>query len=307
MRGVFGDGISDHLMIPYARKIWTVEPSEMEFSWIGRRVPTPDFERIIAGALSAEVDQVGATAALLVSEARGPSSRCRGNGKAAAQRDLCQAGRARHRDATEFAGRPARGRRGHPLRPPDLLAAAAVHPAAVHTGSAGVERACAALKYQGIYCINLGIDRPDVSDKHWSTSTRTRSHSTACRSRRPSARTPSPRARAIATEVAFSQRRPLDRDALPRKDDRGAARAKIPMRRTRSSWCTPRRSCRPTSSTIWTTAERVHDPRLAARAPHLDPGRFGEWQYFNMDHSMASGKTAAERSSPTAAASTIRA
>jgi hypothetical protein len=23
-------------------------------------------------------------------------------------------------------------------------------------------------------------------------------------------------------------------------------------------------------------------------------GRFGEWQYFNMDHSMRSGKTAAE-------------
>ena len=24
-------------------------------------------------------------------------------------------------------------------------------------------------------------------------------------------------------------------------------------------------------------------------------GRFGEWQYFNMDHSMRSGKTAAEQ------------
>src|SRR6185295_14758808 len=61
MRGFFGDGIADHLMIPYARKIWTVEPSEMDFSWIGRRVPTPEFERIIAGALSNEVSQVGAT------------------------------------------------------------------------------------------------------------------------------------------------------------------------------------------------------------------------------------------------------
>ena len=62
MRGVFGDGIAEHLMIPYARKIWTVEPREMEFGWIDRRVPTPDVERIVAGAVSEDVGQVGATA-----------------------------------------------------------------------------------------------------------------------------------------------------------------------------------------------------------------------------------------------------
>ena len=62
MRGTFGDGIAEHLMIPYARKIWTVEPREMEFGWIDRRVPTPDVERIVAGAVSDDVAQVGATA-----------------------------------------------------------------------------------------------------------------------------------------------------------------------------------------------------------------------------------------------------
>ena len=36
MRGFFGDGIAEHLMIPYARKIWTVEPKTMDFGWIGR-------------------------------------------------------------------------------------------------------------------------------------------------------------------------------------------------------------------------------------------------------------------------------
>ena len=63
MRGVFGDAISDRLMIPYARRLWTIEPAEMEFSWIHRRVPTPDVERIVLGALSDDVEQIGATAA----------------------------------------------------------------------------------------------------------------------------------------------------------------------------------------------------------------------------------------------------
>ena len=45
MRATFGDGIAERLMIPYARKIWTVEPSTMDFNWIGRRVPTPEHSR----------------------------------------------------------------------------------------------------------------------------------------------------------------------------------------------------------------------------------------------------------------------
>ena len=62
MRGTFGDAIADRLMIPYARKIWTVEPATMDFTWIGRRVPTPDVERIVLGALTDDVEQIGATA-----------------------------------------------------------------------------------------------------------------------------------------------------------------------------------------------------------------------------------------------------
>src|SRR6266508_1129802 len=62
MCGFFGNGIAERLMIPYARKLWTVEPAVMDFSWIGRRVPTPDLERILTGALTDDVDQVGATA-----------------------------------------------------------------------------------------------------------------------------------------------------------------------------------------------------------------------------------------------------
>lgn len=42
----FGRGIADHFMIPYNRKIWTVDPSEMNSHWLGDRVPTVDMERV---------------------------------------------------------------------------------------------------------------------------------------------------------------------------------------------------------------------------------------------------------------------
>lgn len=42
-----GRGIAEHFMLPYNRKIWTVDPSEMNAHWIGERVPATDFERVV--------------------------------------------------------------------------------------------------------------------------------------------------------------------------------------------------------------------------------------------------------------------
>ncbi len=42
-----GAGIAKHFMIPYNRKIWTVDPSEMNHTWLGDRVPKVDVERVL--------------------------------------------------------------------------------------------------------------------------------------------------------------------------------------------------------------------------------------------------------------------
>lgn len=48
---VWGAGIAKHFAIPYNKKLWTVPLTEMETSWLGGRVPLPDLEEIIEGAL----------------------------------------------------------------------------------------------------------------------------------------------------------------------------------------------------------------------------------------------------------------
>ncbi len=48
---VWGWGIGKHFAIPYNRKIWAVDLKEMETSWLGGRVPLPDLEEMIQGAL----------------------------------------------------------------------------------------------------------------------------------------------------------------------------------------------------------------------------------------------------------------
>src|SRR5205085_1649318 len=48
---VWGAGIAKHFAIPYNKKLWAVDLKEMETSWLGGRVPLPDLEEMIDGAL----------------------------------------------------------------------------------------------------------------------------------------------------------------------------------------------------------------------------------------------------------------
>ncbi len=59
---VWGAGIARHFAIPYNRKLWSVPLHEMETSWLGGRVPLPDLEEMIEGALSPSPRPMGPNA-----------------------------------------------------------------------------------------------------------------------------------------------------------------------------------------------------------------------------------------------------
>lgn len=293
MRGFFGDGIAEHLMIPYARKIWTVEPAEMDFSWIGRRVPTPDFERIIAGALSPEVPQVGATASFWYPKRGGIEP-------------LPQALGARLRNVhlerpavrIELPGKRIVFADGEvvpferlifSLPLPDL-------PRLCSGVPPEIERACRGLRYQGIYCVNLGVDRPDISDKHW-----VYFYEDLFPFHRlsfPATFSPDtvpPGKSSIATEVAFSPARPLERDLAVERTIAALVAAGILLPEDRIELVHTEQIL-----PAYVIYDLDHQRNVGLIRAWLrehgiwNVGRFGEWQYFNMDHSMRSGKTAAE-------------
>src|SRR5918992_1558818 len=59
---VWGSGIAKHFAIPYNQKLWAVPLSEMETSWLGGRVPLPNLEEMIEGALSPAPKPMGPNA-----------------------------------------------------------------------------------------------------------------------------------------------------------------------------------------------------------------------------------------------------
>lgn len=52
----FGKGIAEKYLIPYNRKIWKTEPSELGLDWVEGRVPKPPAEDIIKSAIGIETE-----------------------------------------------------------------------------------------------------------------------------------------------------------------------------------------------------------------------------------------------------------
>jgi len=295
MRGFFGAGIAERLMIPYAKKIWTVEPSTMDFSWIGRRVPTPQVERILRGALTDDVELVGATSKFWYPKQGGIEPLPRALGQRVEEMvDLD-----RTAVKIELPQRRVVFADGEVVDFDHMVYTLPLSflPRFVDGLPPQVERAVAGLRCQGIYCVNLGVDREAVSDKHW-----VYFYEDVFPFHRLSfpanfsPDTAPPGKSSISTEVAFSEERPLAEDEAVERTIQALQAAKI---------------LRPDDKIELVHTERIHPAYVIYDLHHAEhvrtirdwlrehqvwtAGRFGEWQYFNMDHSMRSGKTAAEQ------------
>jgi protoporphyrinogen oxidase len=55
----FGEGISQHFMIPYNTRLWGVAPSEITADWCARFVPLPRLEDVVAGAVGLNDRELG--------------------------------------------------------------------------------------------------------------------------------------------------------------------------------------------------------------------------------------------------------
>jgi protoporphyrinogen oxidase len=293
MRGFFGDGIAERLMIPYARKLWTVEPDSMDFTWIERRVPTPDVERVITGAPTDQVDQVGATAQFwypwqggIEALARALADRVHG---VQLSREMLRLDTKRRRIVLTD---------GEELRYEGLIFTLPLLglPHWVPDLPSEVQAACLRLKYQGIFNVNLGIDRPDISELHWVYFYEEQFpfHRLSFPATFSPHNVPAGKG-SIATEIAYSPDRRLDRDRLIEQTV-AALRAAAILNPDDRVEVVHAQEIAPAyviydldhARSVETILEWLAEQGIVAA------GRFGQWQYLNMDQAMKSGQRAAE-------------
>jgi len=293
MRGVFGDGIADRLMIPYARKLWTVEPSTMDFDWIGRRVPTPDVERVLLGALTDDVEQIGATAHFWYPWHGGIQALATALAERVQRIEL-----GRELQLIDLHRRVLKLRDGDELSFDKLLLTLPLSllPDCIPDLPPSVADACKGLEYQGIFNVNLGVDRPELSSAHWVYFYEDEFpfHRLSFPGNFSPHNVPQGKS-SVAVEVGFSRHRPLDPDATIEKTIAALRTAGI-LAGDDSVELVHAQEIAP----AYVIYDLPHSRNVETVRSWLSAqgiwtaGRFGEWGYLNMDHAMKSGQSAAE-------------
>lgn len=164
IRKIFGTGIAESFMLPYNRKFWTVEPRELMCDWMQGFVPVPSLEDAVTGAISSSTKPYGYNARFWypvkggISEIVGAFSRKIGNlhvNKKVVTLD-------QYRKEVVFEDGEIKGfkRMVTTIPMPELSRILVNIPSQV-------KKAFSMLKFTSIFVVNLGINRDDVTDKHW--------------------------------------------------------------------------------------------------------------------------------------------
>jgi len=161
-----GTGFGDTFLVPYSEKFWTVSPREMTYEWTGDRVPSPSTLQVLCGALIKRQTKIGKNAVFQYPESE-PGYRAIPDAMGRhVEADIhlnCRATRVdTARRVVEFDGQTEVSY--------DKLVSTIPLPELVHIIPAApdaVREAAHKLRHNSIFVVNLGIDKPKISDRHW--------------------------------------------------------------------------------------------------------------------------------------------
>jgi protoporphyrinogen oxidase len=161
---LFGKGITKHFMEPYNRKLWQTPPTEMNADWCGQFVPQPKLEDVLAGALTDQTTAFGYNATFLYPKRGGIQVLPR-----ALAEGLPDVRLGTSLEKLLWKERKAKLSSGAALEYahlvstiplPELLKRLQPFPEELR---GPLEK----LRWSSVLCLNLGVKRPNISDKSW--------------------------------------------------------------------------------------------------------------------------------------------
>ena len=289
----FGEGIAKHLMIPYANKIWTISPKKMNFEWVWNRVPRLSMEELLEGALHDNPRLFGFNTEFWYPLHGGieglPFSFLTKIKNIKLKKEATKVYLSKK--CVEFSdGKKAFYEKLISTLPlPEITKC-------IENVPEEVRRASQELKHNSVYCVNLGIDREKISPYHYVYFYEPDFlfHRISFPMNLSSYTTPKGRS-SVTTEISYSKSKKISKENIIERVVEDLIKAKIlfPDDRIVVSDAADIQC----AYVIYDldhrkNVKKIHD---FLRKHHIYPcGRFGEWEYFNMDHSIASGKKIAE-------------
>lgn len=294
---VWGAGIAKHFAIPYNRKLWAVPLTEMETSWLGGRVPLPNLEEIIDGALQP------------VAKPMGPNARfgypLRGGFQALMSAFVPHIKGAIELNADVIGISPkqriitlADGRRYQYQNLVSTMPLPELVRIIGNEAPDAVRQAARGLKHISVRCVNLGVARENITDKHWIYYPEDTIFHRIFVQGNASPECNPPGGFGITCEITYSptyKPLPLSGQALIercvqdcirvgmfREDDRIIAANEVDM---------------PYAYVVYDHVRTQNVETIKAWLAQHDivlAGRYSEWEYYNSDHAFLAGRKAAE-------------
>lgn len=293
---VWGAGIAKHFAIPYNRKLWAVPLTEMETSWLGGRVPLPDLEEMIEGALQPVARPMGPNARFGYPLRGGFQSLMDGflpyiQGSLRTGSRITAVSPGRHTVTVN-------GREEIPYR---YLISTMPLPVLIRLmgdeAPARVQQAARKLRNVSVRCVNIGVGRENLTEKHWIYYPEHTVFHRIFVQGNASPHCNPPGGFGLTCEITYSEHKPLpcDGEALIRRCIRDCHEVGL---------------FEP-EDPIW-AANQVDLPHAYVVYDHARPrnvalirdwlasqhiilaGRYSEWEYYNSDHAFLAGKKAAD-------------
>lgn len=293
---VWGRGIAKHFAVPYNRKIWAVPLDEMETSWLGGRVPLPDLEDMIAGALSPKPKPMGPNARFGYPLRGGFQALMDGflphlQGELRLNTRIVAVSPARRELTLADGSVLGYGTLISTMPLPQLIRAMD------HEAPAEIRAAAAQLRHTSVRCVNLGIGREKITDKHWiyypedTVFHRIFVQGNASPHCNPAG------GFGLTCEITYGPEKPLpcDGEDLIRRCIDDCVRVGL-IRDDDPIWAA--------NQVDMPYAYVIYDHGRAARVQRIREwmrergillaGRYSEWEYYNSDHAFIAGRQAAE-------------
>lgn len=293
---VWGAGIAKHFAIPYNRKLWAVPLSEMETSWLGGRVPLPDLEEMIEGALSPSPKPMGPNARFGY-PLRGGFQALMNGFLPRLKGELLLNSRVvavspRNRTITLSSGRTLSYEHLISTMPLPVLIRLMGEEA-----PAAVRSAAAQLRHLSVRCVNIGVGREKLTDKHWIYYPEDTVFHRIFVQGNASPHCNPKGGFGLTCEITYSEYKPLpcDGDELTQRCIDDCRRVGL-IRDDDPIW-TANHVDMPYAYVIYDHGRKERVARIREWLQQRDivlAGRYSEWEYYNSDHAFIAGKKAAE-------------
>lgn len=292
----WGAGIAKHFAIPYNRKLWAVPLTEMETSWLGGRVPMPDLEDMIEGALEPVPRPMGPNARFGYPLRGGFQALMDGflpllRGPLRLGSRITAVSPSRHTVTVD-------GK--EEIQYPYLISTMPL-PVLIrlmgNEAPAAVQRAARALRSVSVRCVNIGVGREQLTDKHWIYYPEDTVFHRIFAQGNASPYCNPPGGFGLTCEITYSEHNPLpcDGEALIDRCIRDCQRVGI-IDPGDPIWATNQLDL-PRAYVVYDHARQESVATIREWLASLDillAGRYSEWEYYNSDHAFVAGQRVAD-------------